>query len=126
MRLLKALPMAVILLSGSVHAADDYPTIAVVRDVVECMADLGAQNEQNLYTCTCRHDYIASKMPFEEFENGTMMVRYNQMPGEKGGVVRDNEKGKKDMKHLLKLKEEAAAHCPIVKSLTAPPPRDDS
>ncbi len=126
MRLVKALPLAVIMLSGSVYAENDYPTIEVVRDVVGCMAELGAQNEQNLYTCTCRHDYIASKMSFEKFENGTMMVRYGQMPGEKGGVVRDNKKGKEDMKELLKLKEEAAGHCPVVKNLSAPPLKDRS
>jgi hypothetical protein len=124
MKLSKALPLAVLLFPAGVMAGEAYPTIEVVRSVVGCMADLGGQNEQNLYTCTCRHDYVADRMSFEAFDNGTMQERYGEMPGEKGGVVRDNEHGKADLKALLKLKKEAAEHCPVVKNLSAPTRQD--
>ena len=32
--------------------ADEYPTADTVRMVVACMAELGAQNEENLLTCS--------------------------------------------------------------------------
>ncbi|HKK16977.1 MAG TPA: hypothetical protein VJ981_09725 [Gammaproteobacteria bacterium] len=112
-------PLLVFSMNSQAHE-HDFPTIESVRYVVGCMADLGGQNEQNLYTCTCRHDFIAGKMSFEEYDNGTMQERYSPMPGEKGGVVRDNAKGKEDLAHLNKVKAEAAEHCPVVKALRAP------
>ena len=120
MKLIRALPLAILMLPLSAHAQNDYPTIEVVRSVVECMADLGAQNEENLYACTCRHDYIASKMPFKQFENASIQERYSRMPGEKGAVVRDNVKGKEDLKILLETRKAAAKKCPLVRNLEAP------
>ena len=100
--------------------AHDYPTIETVRFVVNCMAELGAQNEQNLYTCTCRHDALVSKMTYEEYDGATVFERNRQMPGERGGFVRDNERGAKEFRKLEELLKEASTQCPVVKHLESP------
>ena len=106
----------VIILAAPVNAiADDYPTMESVRYVLDCMSELGGQSEENLYACSCRHDYIASHMEFDRFEQATFFVRYDQMPGKRGGLVRDNEEAGDLKKELNKVKTDAAANCPVVK-----------
>lgn len=101
--------------------ADDYPTMESVRYVLDCMFELGGQTEENLYSCACRHDFIAANMPFETFEQATFFERYNQMPGKRGGLVRDNKEGPGLKKKLKEVKTEAAAHCPVVKHIEVDP-----
>lgn len=101
-------------------SANDYPTIETVQFVVSCMAELGGQNEQNLYTCTCRHDSLVSKMTFEEYNDAMVFEHNRQMPGERGGFVRDNERGQKEYKKYKGLLEEISAQCPVVRHLESP------
>ncbi len=98
-------------------AANDYPTIESVRYVLDCMSELGGETEENLYTCTCRHDHIAANMKFEDFEQATFFERYNKMPGKRGGLVRDSEEGPKLREQLKQVKTDAAANCPVVKHI---------
>ena len=110
------------LLVMPLHAlADDYPTMESVRYVLDCMVELGGQNEENLYACSCRHDYIAANIPFAEFEQATFFQRYDQMPGKRGGLVRDNEEAPQLKKHLNEVKTQAAANCPVVKHIELNP-----
>jgi len=97
--------------------ADDYPTMESVRYVLDCMAELGGETEEHLYTCTCRHDHIAANMPFEKYEQATFFERYNKMPGKRGGLVRDNEEGPGLREQLKQVKIDAAANCPVVKHI---------
>ena len=46
--------------------AEPYPTIDTVTMVVNCMAELGGQNEENLYTCSCRQDVLSENLSFKE------------------------------------------------------------
>ena len=101
-------------------SAHDYPTIESVRFVVNCMAELGAQTEENLYTCTCRHDALVSKMTYEEYEDAMVVEHNRQMPGERGGFVRDNERGQKEYKKYIGLLKEVSMQCPVVRHLESP------
>ena len=119
---LMLIPLSFVSMQSHAH---DYPTMETVRAVVECMADLGEQNEQNLYTCTCRHDVIEKLVVFEEFERARFFERYNQMPGKRGGLVRDSKEGEKLVENLNAAREEAARECPEVKNIATPPKRDE-
>jgi len=101
--------------------ADDYPTLESVRYVLDCMAELGTQTEENLYTCVCRHDVIADAMPFDEYEQATFFERYNKMPGKRGGLVRDSKDGEKLRNKLTEIKKEAGAKCLVVKHVERKP-----
>lgn len=119
MRKYIAIPVLMFVLLPGAYA-DDYPTIETVRFVVNCMADLGGQNEQNLYACTCRYDALSDQMSYEEYDDAMVFERNKQMPGERGGFVRDNERGVKNYKKFKDLLQEASAQCPIVKHLESP------
>jgi len=116
-----------LLLPAQAVVADDYNTIDTVRYVLDCMFDLGGQNEQNLYTCTCRHDVIARELPFEVFEEATFFERYNKMPGKRGGLVRDNKRAEKLTKELQAVQEKANNECLVVTHISPPQKsRDES
>ena len=97
--------------------ASEYPTEEIVRNVINCMTELGGINDANMYTCTCRADYIMSNMKFEEYENAATWDRNKQMAGDKGATVRDMELGQKDSHKHENVLTEAEARCPVVKHL---------
>ena len=104
-------------LTNVAQAKNTYPTDEVVRYVIGCMAELGGQREENLYTCVCRIDYISERMTYEEYDGGNIMERYKKMPGKKGGFFRDNELGEEMYEKLVKTREGAFAQCPAVKRI---------
>ena len=114
MMLIAALP--------GVASAQDYPTMEVVENVILCMADMGGQSEENLYSCACRFDVVASAMPFNEYERATVYKRFNVMPGDKGGEIRDAKEAKKLAGKLDSLRAQAEKQCPVVRHISAPEP----
>ena len=95
--------------------ADEYPTEETIRFALNCMAELGGQTDENLYTCICRYDSIRANMPYSDYEEGYTFERNKSMPGEKGGFFRDNNRGEGFYKVLLQVREKANTECPVVK-----------
>ena len=110
---------AMLFIPWSVYAAG-YPTEEIVRNVIDCMTELGGINDQNLYTCVCRADYIMSKMKYEEYDNAATWDRNKAMPGDKGDTVRDNELGQKASQKYEKVLTEVDAKCQVVRHIEAP------
>jgi len=94
--------------------ANEYPTNETVHYAMRCMDELGGQTEENLYTCTCRYDAIRDAMTFSDYEEGYTYERNKDMPGEKGGSFRDNQRGKRFYEELVKVREAANASCIVV------------
>lgn len=93
----------------------DFPTIEVVGYVLNCMSDGGGQNLENLYSCACRIDYISARMDFNTYDSASTYRRYRRMPGEKGGVFRENQDADQLIGKLEEHEAGAARACPIVK-----------
>ena len=97
-------------------SANEYPTMDTVRFVVNCMVDNGAQNEENLYACTCRFDVISAQLTFDEYEQVSVYLRNKAMPGEKGGVFRDLGRDTKALRDkYAQIEKNAVSACPIAK-----------
>jgi len=108
--------LSLLFMSMSVSASE-YPTEEIVRNVIDCMTELGGINDTNMYTCTCRTDYIMGKMKFEEYENAATWDRNKQMAGDKGATVRDNELGHNASNKHEKVLTESEKNCPVVKHI---------
>lgn len=106
--------MAMLALPWQSHAANDYPTEEIVRNVIDCMTALGGLNDPNLYTCSCRADHIMANLAFPEYDDALFWDRNRQMTGERGGMVRDNEKGKAHSQKFEKVLKTAEKSCPVV------------
>lgn len=102
-------------------AATDFATVETVRMVLNCMVDNGGLSDENLYTCSCRHDAIADRMPFSDYEEGVTYERNKAMPGEKGGFFRDNKRGEQFYKTLLDVRKAADGQCITVRKVERRP-----
>ena len=115
--MLKSITIILALVLPSFAAAAGFPTVETVRLVVSCMAQLGDQTEENLLTCACRQDVIEAGMTFEVFEQASLQERYNRMPGKRGGLFRDDEISREQLKQLKAVRNKAMAACPAVKKV---------
>jgi len=120
MNVLKVVPFILLLCASTFVAADDYPTRDRVEYVLNCLEDIGRNSMDDLQTCSCRIDSIASAMPFEIYGYAVTYDRNKKMSGEKGGVFRDNKSGKKFSKQLTADEDTAKGQCIQVVHIVAP------
>lgn len=92
-------------------AASEYPTLETVDHVLTCMRTHGGQTVENLYACSCEIDFISKNMNFEEFSEAQTYQIYKRMPGEKGGLFRDNPRADELTAQLEELRKEADKRC---------------
>lgn len=92
-------------------SANDYPTLETVDHVLTCMAKHGGQTVDNLYACSCEIDVIAQQVSFEDFNEARTYEIYKRMPGEKGGIFRDNPRAGEIVKTLDAARAEAEKRC---------------
>lgn len=109
--------IAILLLGTGSVLADEYPTEETVRYALDCMAEIGGQTDENLYTCICRYDAIRAAIPFPEYHDAVTFERNYKMTGEKGGSVRDNERGKGNYEKLKEARKTADSSCIVVKRI---------
>ncbi len=100
-----------LLLAPAAVFANDYPTLDRVDYVLTCMKKHGGQTVDNLYACSCAIDVMAEKLPYDTFVESSTYSSFKRMPGERGGVFRDNEHGEELTKVLKEAEIEADSRC---------------
>lgn len=93
-------------------ASHDYPTLARVEYVQECMQQHGSE-AANLYKCACAIDRIAEKLSYDDYEEAATFARYAGLAGERGSIFRDPEGAKEKAKLYRTVEAEAYAACGI-------------
>ena len=96
--------------------AHDYPTVARVEYVNDCVAKGGKL--ANLYQCSCAIDRIARRLSYDDFVEASTFAKYASLPGEGGGIFRDSERARSQAKLYRELEAGAWQAC----GLGAPPP----
>lgn len=99
-------------------AVNDFPTQARVESVMQCMAEHGGSNLDNMYHCVCAIDRIASMMNFQDYSEALTFTYMLDTPGDKGGEFRDPPKSK-ELRDRLKSARKSAEGC--FPALTPPP-----
>ena len=99
-------------LAGTAHArVNDFPTRARVDYVLTCMKGVKAPLHEAMYKCSCAVDYIASKIDYRTYVDMSTIADAITIAGERGGVMRDLEGGRKTAAQLRALKERANKAC---------------
>src|SRR4051794_24936023 len=75
------------------RAANDFPTLARVEYVQECINRTGG-DRNHMYQCVCVVDRLAEAMSYDEFVEASTFARYSTLPGEGGGLFRDTDEAK--------------------------------
>lgn len=91
--------------------AADYPTLDRVDAVLTCMQQNGGQNIDNLQRCSCEIDMLMQQVDYDTFTEARTYEIYKQMPGDKGGIFRDNPRAKELIDKLNAARAEAEKRC---------------
>jgi hypothetical protein len=92
--------------------AHDYPTVARVEYVQECMNRAGA-HQGTMYQCACAIDRIADKLSYDDFVEASTFAKYSTLPGEGGGIFRDTDEAKKKAKLFRTIESDAFRACNV-------------
>jgi|LNFM01.1.fsa_nt_gb hypothetical protein len=92
-------------------SAFEYPTMDRVDSVLTCMQENGGQNIDNLQRCSCSVDVLMQQVSFEDFTEARTYEIYKQMPGDKGGIFRDNPRAKELVGKLDTARADAKKRC---------------
>ncbi len=107
--------LGVLAVTPVVHAneahAKDFPTVARVKFVLDCMKTHGGQTYDTLYACSCKLDYLRGKFSYDDFEEAVTFRDLFHMHGEYGNELRDPPRGKVLRKRLAQANREANARC---------------
>ena len=95
---------------GADSPVNNYPTVARVEFVQECIATHGGKLE-NLYQCSCAIDRIANALSYDEFVEASTYAKYASLPGEGGGIFRDSDTAKQMAKRYRETQAEAYRSC---------------
>lgn len=90
---------------------NDYPTLARVEFVMQCMDKKGAQNYDTMYSCVCSADKLAEKMPYQTYSEAQTFTYLSGLAGERGGAFRDPPEGKQLRKRLQEALANAEDSC---------------
>jgi hypothetical protein len=96
--------------AGADTPVHDYPTVARVEFVQECIGQHGGKLE-NLYQCSCAIDRIANALSYDDFVEASTYAKYSSLPGEGGGIFRDSEGAKQLAKRYREIEAEAYRTC---------------
>lgn len=110
---MKTASIVLIAALGSPVAAGafEYPTMDRVDSVLTCMQENGGQNIDNLQRCSCSVDVLMQQVSFEDFTEARTYEIYKQMPGDKGGLFRDNPRAKDLVGKLDAARADAKKRC---------------
>jgi hypothetical protein len=102
-------------LATAAHAeppAHDYPTVARIEYVQECMNRAGA-HQGTMYQCACAIDRIADKLSYDDFVEASTYAKYSTLPGEGGGIFRDTDEARKKAKLFRTIESDAYKACNV-------------
>jgi hypothetical protein len=99
------------LVAPLVAQAFDYPTMDRVDMALTCMQENGGQNIDNLQRCSCQVDIMMQQVSHEDFTEARTYEIYKQMPGDKGGIFRDNPRAKELVATLDAARADAKKRC---------------
>ncbi len=120
MQVSKVISIVLLFSAPSIVIANDYPTRDRVEYVLNCLQELGRNSMDDLHTCSCRLDSVASEILFETYGYAVTYNRNQGMTGEKGGIFRDNKSGKIFSKKLAMAEEVAKSQCKQIVQIVAP------
>lgn len=89
--------------------ANDFPTLARVEYVLRCMDYHGRQVYENMYSCVCSIDRIATEFSYDEFVKAEVLAQLRTTPGERGALFREG--GQELVAKYLEVTEAAEESC---------------
>ena len=102
---------ALLIASGTAHAANDYPTSARVLFVEDCIRANPGPYFEMVNKCACAVDALAEQVNYDEYT--TMQTISNGMTigGERGNTIRDTPGLQPELKKYRELQAKVKKSC---------------
>ncbi|MBQ0960662.1 hypothetical protein KAK06_17030 [Ideonella sp. 4Y11] len=97
------------------HAANDFPTVARVLYVHECMRDHPGAHFEMVNKCACALDKLAEQISFDEYETLSTEANATTIGGERGAYLRENEGVQTAVRRYRKLQTEVKKACFVIR-----------
>ena len=94
--------------------ANDYPTVARVEYVNECVDKIGGKLAA-MYQCSCVIDRIAGILTYDDYVEQSTFAKYASLPGQGGSIFRDSDEARQKGKSFRLLEAKAALACGLTK-----------
>ncbi len=91
--------------------ANDFPTRARVEFVLTCMSESKAPRQESMYKCSCAIDAIADRVSYDTWVDLSTVANGTTIAGERGGVMRDMQDGRKLIASFRELQDSANKAC---------------
>jgi len=95
---------------ASTAPAHDYPTVARVEYVNDCIGKNGGKLAA-LYQCSCAIDRIANALSYDDYVEASTFAKYATLGGQGGAIFRDSEHGRQLAKSFRDLEANALRSC---------------
>jgi hypothetical protein len=97
------------------QAANDFPTVARVLYVHECMRDHPGPHFEMVNKCACALDKLAEQLTFDQYESLSTEANATTIGGERGAYLRENEAVQVDVRRYRKLQTEVKKACFVIR-----------
>jgi hypothetical protein len=96
---------------ASGERVNDYPTLARVEYVFECLNDNPGPPHEMLYKCVCAVDRVAEAVPYERWVELSTFFKAQPIAGERGAYVRERPDIQAQLKSYRELQLNAKKAC---------------
>ena len=101
---------ALTVVNTNAHDNPGYPTSTLADYVFACMAANG-QRYDILQKCSCSIDYIAERLPHEDYEQIEAIMQAQQDIGQRGTFYRETQWANDRVDRLKKIQAESTVAC---------------
>ena len=106
-----ALLAALLIGSGTAHAASDFPTSARVIYVEDCIRANPGPYFEMVNKCSCAVDAMAEQVKYDEYTTMQTISNGMSIGGERGGAIRDVASLQPDLKKYRELQAKVKNSC---------------
>lgn len=89
---------------------NDYPTVARVEYVNNCMAKT-SDKLAGMYQCACAIDRIAETLTYDDYVEDSTYARNSTLPGQGASIFRDSDEARQKAKRYRELESSALKGC---------------
>jgi hypothetical protein len=94
-----------------VAQANDFPTVARVLYVQECIRNNPGPNFEMVNKCSCALDRFAENISYDEYTELSTIFNAMTIGGERGNDLRDNDSLKPKLKRYREMQAKSQAAC---------------
>ena len=90
---------------------NDFPTLARVEYVFECLSENEGPRHEMLYKCVCAVDRVAEAVPYDRWVDLSTFFKAQPMAGERAAYVRDRPDIQSQLKSYREVQAKAKKAC---------------